>query len=145
MDATIIAAGLVVGAIIGFVILKFMFGATHAQDQVEAPAPTRQASTGGLEEVAALTRQGNKIEAIKRYRELTGTGLLEAKQYVEKLAAGSAPEPVQLQNLSPAGQEQALEEIRALMRANQKIQAIKRYREVYHVGLAEAKDAVERL
>lgn len=30
-------------------------------------------------------RQGNKLEAIKIYRELTNTGLAEAKQAVEKI------------------------------------------------------------
>ncbi|HEU5097444.1 MAG TPA: ribosomal protein L7/L12 [Roseiflexaceae bacterium] len=33
----------------------------------------------------ALAAQGNKIEAIKRYRELTGVGLKEAKDYVDRL------------------------------------------------------------
>ncbi|MEQ1508015.1 MAG: ribosomal protein L7/L12 [Myxococcota bacterium] len=36
-------------------------------------------------------------------------------------------------------------EILALMRENRKIEAIKRYREIYGVGLAEAKNAVEAL
>ena len=36
-------------------------------------------------EAQALMREGKKIEAIKRYRELTGAGLAEAKAAVEKL------------------------------------------------------------
>jgi ribosomal protein L7/L12 len=41
---------------------------------------------GGVDsEVVALARSGQKIEAIKRYRELTGAGLAEAKQAVEAL------------------------------------------------------------
>jgi len=35
--------------------------------------------------IIALIKQGNKIEAIKMYRELTNLGLAEAKAAVEKL------------------------------------------------------------
>jgi len=42
----------------------------------------------------------------------------------------------------PAGM---LDEIRLLISQNRKIEAIKRVREVTHLGLAEAKDLVERL
>jgi len=35
-------------------------------------------------EVAVLVRQNRKIEAIKLYRELTGVGLKEAKEYVDR-------------------------------------------------------------
>lgn len=36
-------------------------------------------------QIQAALRRGNKIEAIKIYRELTGVGLAEAKQAVENL------------------------------------------------------------
>ncbi len=38
-----------------------------------------------LDEVAALVRQGNKIAAIKLYREKTGADLKTAKDAVDKL------------------------------------------------------------
>ena len=38
----------------------------------------------GLSEVWDLAERGQKIEAIKRYRELTGVGLAEAKRAVEQ-------------------------------------------------------------
>ena len=38
---------------------------------------------GFLADVVALAQTGNKIEAIKRYRELTGVGLREAKDVVD--------------------------------------------------------------
>ncbi|MFK8846914.1 MULTISPECIES: ribosomal protein L7/L12 [Streptomyces] len=38
----------------------------------------------GIAEVDALLHKGKKIEAIKRYRELTGAGLVEAKEAVER-------------------------------------------------------------
>lgn len=39
-----------------------------------------------LSEVMALLERGNKIEAIKKYRELTGVDLREAKEAVERLS-----------------------------------------------------------
>ena len=38
-----------------------------------------------LDEVAALVRDGRKIQAIKVYREATGAGLKEAKDAVDRL------------------------------------------------------------
>ena len=38
-----------------------------------------------LDEIAALARDGKKIQAIKMYREVTGAGLKEAKDAVERL------------------------------------------------------------
>ncbi|MFG2476684.1 ribosomal protein L7/L12 [Streptomyces fagopyri] len=38
-----------------------------------------------LEQVAALVRDGRKIQAIKAYREFTGVGLKEAKDAVERM------------------------------------------------------------
>ncbi|MBC8043781.1 MAG: ribosomal protein L7/L12 [Rhizobacter sp.] len=39
-----------------------------------------------MPEIEQLIRQGNQIEAIKRYRDLTGAGLKEAKDAVDALA-----------------------------------------------------------
>ncbi len=41
-------------------------------------------SGDGMAEIDALLAQGKKIHAIKRYRELTGSGLKEAKDAVER-------------------------------------------------------------
>ena len=46
----------------------------------EPPAPE-----GPDAEVLALARAGNTLEAIKRYRELTGVGLAEAKAAVDQM------------------------------------------------------------
>ena len=40
----------------------------------------------GQEEVLELLQQGQKIQAIKLYREITGVGLKEAKDEVEEMA-----------------------------------------------------------
>ncbi len=85
-------------------------------------------------EIDELIRSGNKIDAIKRHRELHNVGLKEAKDAVDARAAALAP---------AAGTLLVDAELAAAMRSNQKIQAIKRYRELYNVGLKDAKDAVE--
>ena len=87
--------------------------------------------------VIDLIREGKKIEAIKVYRECHGVGLAEAKAAVETLAKGGTPAAA----ASPEGDDDVLE----LMRNQKKIDAIKVYRERYHVGLVEAKEAVEDL
>ncbi|GCD37368.1 hypothetical protein OEIGOIKO_05159 [Streptomyces chrestomyceticus JCM 4735] len=45
---------------------------------IEEPGPE------GMAEIDALLHKGRKVEAIKRYRELTGAGLVEAKEAVER-------------------------------------------------------------
>ena len=43
-------------------------------------------SSGGVDsDVVALAQGGNKIEAIKLYRELTGAGLAEAKSAIDSM------------------------------------------------------------
>ena len=43
------------------------------------------------------------------------------------------------------GQIPTMEDVKRLAQAGEKILAIKLYRQIHHVGLAEAKDAVEKL
>ncbi|MDA1360126.1 ribosomal protein L7/L12 [Glycomyces luteolus] len=48
-------------------------------------APPEPDPFGGVRD---LVRQGRKIQAIKAYREITGVGLKEAKDAVERMEAG---------------------------------------------------------
>lgn len=93
-------------------------------------------------EVRRLAAAGQKIEAIRMYRQLTGLGLYEAKQAIDRFsetgildftppAASPAPAPD--------------EEVAALVRDNKLIDAIKVYREKHGVDLLTAKNAVEKL
>lgn len=52
---------------------------------------------------------------------------------------------VRASEISPADRKAKDEELRRLLAAGEKIQAIKRHREFYHSGLKEAKEAVELL
>ena len=87
----------------------------------------------------------------KSYRQQTGVGLAEAKAVIDAVARGDrlvgsgtvwaeavvAPAPV----ASP--REGVGAEIDTLIRAGQKIQAIKVHREAYGIGLKESKEAIE--
>jgi ribosomal protein L7/L12 len=99
-----------------------------------------------LAEIRALLVQGNKIQAIKQLRELTGLGLKEAKDAVEGMDAGSyETTPASSQPSSSQFSGQALEEIRSLVEHGNKIGAIKRVRELTGLGLKEAKDYVDSI
>jgi len=52
---------------------------------------------------------------------------------------------VPVQAAQPAALPPAIEEIRQLARSGKMIEAIKRYRAIYNVGLAEAKSDIEAL
>ena len=45
----------------------------------------------GLDDIRELVASGNKILAIKEYRARTGTGLYEAKQAIDQIAAEARP------------------------------------------------------
>jgi ribosomal protein L7/L12 len=90
------------------------------------------------EEIRRMLESGNKILAIKRYREETGVGLAEAKAAVESLeAGGSFIKPVQPDDPNVA------DEIVTLLSHGEKIKAIKLYRQQFRVGLKEAKEAID--
>lgn len=97
-------------------------------------------------ELIELLRAGKKIEAIKRYRELYGAGLADAKQAIEELFDSDLSRPASPET-SPAanGNFSQDPEILAFMRQGNTIQAIKRYRELSGVGLKEAKDFIDQL
>jgi large subunit ribosomal protein L7/L12 len=47
--------------------------------------PDEELDSGPSPEIVDLVRQGEKLEAIKLYREKTGVGLKEAKAFIESL------------------------------------------------------------
>ena len=66
--------------------LKESKDAVEAIQRGEAPPASSWGDRTFEDEVAMLLEQGQKIEAIKRYRERTGVGLKEAKDAVERMA-----------------------------------------------------------
>jgi ribosomal protein L7/L12 len=95
---------------------------------------------GRVESPEVLLARGERLEAIRRYRELTGASLADAKRAVEQLAAGrQAPLPAKQLVLREVHDS----EIEAQIRSGALLDAITLYREKTGVGLKEAKDAVE--
>ena len=94
--------------------------------------------TADLEqEVRSLLDQGQKIEAVKLYKDQTGVGLAAAKDAVEAMQADAVPQ-------SDIGGDLEAELLRLLGRG-EKLAAVKLYKEQKGVELADAKQAVESL
>ena len=108
-------------------------------DLPASTSPALRVDNDLVARVRSLTEAGQKIEAIKLFRERTGAGLKESKDAVEAIQRGQAFPAASL------GDRAFEDEVATLLEQGQKIEAIKRYRERTGVGLKEAKDAVERM
>jgi ribosomal protein L7/L12 len=119
-------------------------GLKESKEAVEAIGrgqrfPSRQDDGDFRDEVLSLLKQGQKIGAIKLFRERTGVGLKEAKDAVEAMQRGQ---------MTPSGtpiNRDFENEIISLLEQGQKIGAIKLFRERMRAGLKESKEAVEAL
>ena len=102
-----------------------------------APVDTATAQTEDLEQqVRSLLGQGQKLEAVKLYKNQTDVTLLEAKNAVESIQrATSPPEPASDMDV----------ELLRLLEAGKKLEAVKIYKQRTGVQLIEAKQAVEAL
>lgn len=117
----------------------------------KAPQPTASVAPRALSpaesaEIDALVAGDRKIAAIKRLRELQSLGLQEAKDAIDAWVPGTTWTPAAAASASAPGDAltpAARAEITALIADDEKIRAIKRYREETGVGLKQAKDAVE--
>jgi ribosomal protein L7/L12 len=115
--------------------------AAPAAQYVSPPA----AQLKSKDEINRLVRAGDKIGAIKMYRQVHGVSLVNAKNAIESMASGetAGARPVPSTSASDGGRSDA--EVRALLAQNQLIPAIKLYRELHDVGLSEAMTAVEAM
>jgi ribosomal protein L7/L12 len=100
-------------------------------------------STDQEEQLKELIANGNKIAAIKLYREMTNLGLKEAKDAVETMISGAPVVIPEFVQASPQNDAILEEHIKRLLVERKKIEAVKLYREANHCGLKEAKDAVD--
>ncbi len=155
MSMMLLLVGVIGGLLVmGVVIMVVVVWAQNRQigEEIDrnptSPRPVglERAPAALEEQVSSLARAGNKIEAIKRYREATGVGLKEAKDAVEALARGeplmAAAQPAWSAPAAPTDLEA---EIRALTLEGNKLAAIARYRAATGLSLLEAKNAVEAL
>lgn len=80
---------IVVGIVVAVVVLSRIASILRIRqrDQMDYPQGLRSDTEPnlGTDDILRLAQAGNKIEAIKRYREIHGVGLKEAKDAVEKL------------------------------------------------------------
>jgi ribosomal protein L7/L12 len=110
-----------------------------------------------LGQIARVAANGNKIEAIKLYRQQTGASLEEAKNFVDKrdwnmptyalidYKMGLLLNKFEISLPQSAAEEGYYRAITAFLRLRNKVEAIKVYREHTGVGLKEAKDAVDAI
>lgn len=115
------------------------------------------ADSANFRAVRELLAQGKKIEAIKAYREITGAGLKEAKDAIEALEAGQPViVPIDATQASGSGlpgeadrgfqsSAEAMDAIKAELRAGRKLMAIQLHRTHFSTSLAEARAAVEQI
>ena len=107
------------------------------------------------DELLGLVHHGQKIIAVKRYREITGVGLQEALYAVTRLSeveasgGGTRPEVVSrvaaAAHIDPKKLKEAEAAAMSFLRENNAMEAVKRYRQHTGLGLKEAKDAVDVL
>ena len=89
----------------------------------------------------AQIRRGEKIGAVKLYRERTGVGLKEAVDAIEAMQRGEQPRRHTAVEAIPA----EFPDVVSLIEQGKQIAAIKLYREKTGAGLAKSKAAVEAL
>ena len=155
MDSLTLAAIVlaVLAVIVTIVVLRRSSGSSInrsvlplAQDRTKSPVHYNFSLSGAdRSEISALLARGNKIEAIRRLRQLTGVGLKEAKDYVDALPRSSTIPPPPLSGQAAPTASTDLSDVHLLAQQGQKIEAIKRLRQLTGVGLKEAKDYVDRL
>src|SRR5687768_1958763 len=100
--------------------------------------------------VRLALERGNKIEAIKHLRSITGLGLKEAKDWIESYERGEQPAAPPSAEPHPEGRDPNAsftlnKEAFDALRRGSAIEAIKIVRERTGVGLAEAKGIVEMI
>src|SRR3954470_10526678 len=88
MSLLVIVGGFVLGLVLLAFIVSRLAAASPPSFESDAPVAVPALS---LETITAVARRGEKIQAIKLYRELTGKGLAEAKTDVEALMEGKTP------------------------------------------------------
>lgn len=118
----------------------------YCRNACVVPGAAQAASGPALDEIRRLAMNDNTLEAIRRYREAYRVDLKEARQAVEALQAGRLAEPSELARpLPPVESGEVVDEIRKLLNAGKKADAIRRYREIYDVSMARARYAVEQV
>lgn len=96
-----------------------------------------------LKELRRLIAKGDKLEAIKQFRNMADVGLAEAKVAIEAIEAGA--HHAGAHEALPRNLKQAEQAALAEIRRGNLIEAIRKYRQQTNVGLKEGKEAVDAL
>ncbi len=116
-----------------------MFQRPGWSDQILQPA-----QVASIQELARLAHQGDKIEAIKIYRQVFGASLQESIDAVESIQQGHNISNPQTSTPGPFLQDkQVKDEVSRLLQDGRKIEAIKYYRQVTGQSLKDSKEAVD--
>lgn len=97
------------------------------------------------EEIRQLLDSGNKIQAIKVYREHTGAGLAEAKDAVEAFAGGGDLDGSSQSSRAPVDDPELLAEVKELLGQGNTLPAVKLVRERTGRSLKESKEIVDQI
>lgn len=131
---------------IGWLWLRYKSG-----EPTPPPTPPPGINLEGDMVLRQLITEKRRIEAVKYVREMTGTGLKEAKDYVDWLSyqmrggeSGSSEVVAKKPMMSLDAAAHDFQVLDWLTQGN-KLQAIKRVRELTGIGLREAKDFVEAI
>ena len=169
----LLLVGIVIVVIVGLIILVAALRGMRPKEpeaQVYTPSPTMartapatsaSSPASGLTptaiaEIDRLVAAGQRIHAIKLYRQHTGVGLKEAKDRIDHWSISTtAPHLAAVSHASAAATSvtsgsprsmlpvSAAAQIDHLLSANQQIRAIKLFREHTGLGLAESKRAID--
>ena len=123
-----------------FIVVAILFTVYRLRgDRAPRTAPT-SATPASRADVMRLIADEKFIEAIKQYRQITGLGLSEAKQAVDRMRLSNTWEA------PPTAAAGAIDdEVLALVRANKLLDAVKLYQSKHGVDLTAAKQAVDKL
>lgn len=97
------------------------------------------------EELRELLAAGNKMQAIKRYREENDSGLAEAKEAVEVLAAGGNVADSSSSTKVTVDDPELIDEVKDLIGQGNPLLAVKLVRERTGRGLKESKELVDQI
>lgn len=95
-----------------------------------------------VNEIANKVQAGNKIAAVKLYRDWTGSSLLEAKQFVDGVDGRSGPITA---GFAEGVDAEQIDRILDALQSGKKLDAIKLYKEASGKPLMEAKAFIEGL
>ena len=115
---------------------------SETSSQSESDVPD---SDNPFAEVERFAKAGQKIQAIKEYRKITGQGLKDSKAAVEHFLGDGywSGFSVETSTTAESEPENPFTEVERLVKADRRIHAIKEYREITGQGVKDSKDAVE--